>query len=191
MKLPHRRQFLHPAAGAAALPAVSRIAQAQSYPSLPVRLIVPLAPGGATDIVARLIGQWLSERLHQPFVIDNLPGGGTNIGTETVVRAASDGYMLLLASTPNTINATLYDKLNYNFIRDMAPVATIAGAPNVRLPQRSRGAYSRPAMRARPPPPTLREGGHRSLACCSIAMRGRAALVVPKANVHIQLGVYA
>jgi tripartite-type tricarboxylate transporter receptor subunit TctC len=124
MKLP-RRNFLHLAAGAAALPAVSRIAQAQSYPSRPVRLIVPLAPGGATDIVARLIGQWLSERLHQPFVIDNRPGGGTNIGTETVVRAASDGYTLLLASTPNTINATLYDKLNYNFIRDMAPVASI------------------------------------------------------------------
>jgi len=90
-----------------------------------VRLIVPLAPGGATDIVARLIGQWLSERLHQPFVIDNRPGGGTNIGTEAAVRAPSDGYTLLLASTPNTINATLYDKLNYNFIRDMAPVASI------------------------------------------------------------------
>src|SRR5947207_5422431 len=124
MKLP-RRKFLHLTATAAALPAVSRIAQAQSYPSRPVRLIVPLAPGGATDIVARLIGQWLSQRLHQPFVIDNRPGGGTNIGTETVVRAASDGYTLLLASTPNTINATLYDKLNYNFIRDIAPVASI------------------------------------------------------------------
>jgi tripartite-type tricarboxylate transporter receptor subunit TctC len=124
MKLP-RRQFLHLAAGAAALSTVSRIAWAQAYPARPVRLIVPLAPGGATDIVARLIGQWLSERLHQPFVIENRPGGGTNIGTETVVRAASDGYTLLLASTPNTINATLYDKLNYNFIRDMAPVASI------------------------------------------------------------------
>jgi tripartite-type tricarboxylate transporter receptor subunit TctC len=124
MKLP-RRQFLHLAAGAAALSTVSRIAWAEAYPARPVRLIVPLAPGGATDIVARLIGQWLSERLHQPFVIENRPGGGTNIGTETVVRAASDGYTLLLASTPNTINATLYDKLNYNFIRDMAPVASI------------------------------------------------------------------
>jgi tripartite-type tricarboxylate transporter receptor subunit TctC len=124
MKLP-RRQFLHLVAGAAALSTVSRIAWAQAYPARPVRLIVPLAPGGATDIVARLIGQWLSERLHQPFVIDNRPGGGTNIGTETVVRAASDGYTLLLASTPTTINATLYDKLNYNFIRDMAPVASI------------------------------------------------------------------
>src|SRR2546421_539423 len=123
-KLP-RRNFLHLTATAAALPAVSRIAQAQSYPSRPVRLIVPLAPGGATDIVARLIGQWLSERLHQPFVIDSRPGGGTNIGTEAVVRAPSDGYTLLLASTSNTINATLYDKLNFNFIRDMAPVASI------------------------------------------------------------------
>ena len=124
MKLP-RRQFLHLAAGAAALPTVSHFAWAQSYPTRPVRLIVPLAPGGATDIVARLIGQWLSERLHQPFVIDNRPGGGTNIGTDAVVRAPSDGYTLLLASTPNTINATLYDKLNYNFIRDMAPIASI------------------------------------------------------------------
>ena len=124
MKLP-RRQFLHLAAGAAALPTVSHFAWAQSYPTRPVRLIVPLAPGGATDIVARLIGQWLSERLHQPFVIDNRPGGGTNIGTDAIVRAPSDGYTLLLASTPNTINATLYDKLNYNFIRDMAPIASI------------------------------------------------------------------
>jgi tripartite-type tricarboxylate transporter receptor subunit TctC len=124
MKLP-RRNFLYLAAGATALPTISRVAWAQSYPARPVRLIVPLAPGGATDIVARLIGQWLSERLHQPFVIDNRPGGGTNIGTEAVVRAPSDGYTLLLASTPNTINATLYDKLNYNFIRDMAPVAGI------------------------------------------------------------------
>jgi tripartite-type tricarboxylate transporter receptor subunit TctC len=124
MKLP-RRNFLHLAAGAAALPAVSRFAWAQTYPSRPVRLIVPLAAGGATDIVARLTGQWLSERLGQPFVIENRPGGGTNIGTEAVVRASSDGYTLLLASTPNTINATLYDKLNYNFIRDMAPVASI------------------------------------------------------------------
>jgi len=124
MKLP-RRNFIHLEACAAALPVASRVARAQAYPARPVRLIVPLAPGGATDIVARLIGQWLSERLHQPFVIDNRPGGGTYIGTEAVVRAPSDGYTLILASTPNTINATLYDKLNYNFIRDMAPVASI------------------------------------------------------------------
>jgi tripartite-type tricarboxylate transporter receptor subunit TctC len=111
MKLPHRRQFLHLAAGAAALPAVSRFAWAQAYPSRPVRLIVPLAPGGASDITARLIGQWLSERLGQQFVIDNRPGGGTKIGTEAVVRAPADGYTLLMVSNTNTINATLYDRL--------------------------------------------------------------------------------
>jgi tripartite-type tricarboxylate transporter receptor subunit TctC len=130
MKLP-RRQFLHLAVGAVALPAVWRIAWAQAYPTRPVRLIVPLAPGGATDIVARLMGQWLSERLGQPFVIDNRPGGGTNIGTEAVVRAPPDGYTLLLASTANAINATLYDKLNFNFIRDIAPVAGIISHPLV------------------------------------------------------------
>src|SRR6266516_6811885 len=125
MKLPHRRQFLHPAAGAAALPAVSRIAQAQTYPTRPVRLIVPLAPGGATDILARLIGQWLSERLGQQFVIDNRPGGGTNIGTEAVVKAPADGYTLLLVNAASAINATLYANLNFNFIRDIVLVAGI------------------------------------------------------------------
>jgi tripartite-type tricarboxylate transporter receptor subunit TctC len=124
MKFP-RRKFLHLAAGAAALPALSRIAFAQAYPSRPVRLIVPTAPGGAFDIMARLIGQWLSERLGQPFVIENRPGAGTNIGTEVVVRAPADGYTLLLAGTPNAINATLYDRLNFNFIRDIAPVASV------------------------------------------------------------------
>ena len=124
MKLP-RRQFLHLAAGAAALPAVSRIARAQAYPSRPVRIIVGFAAGGATDIVARLIGQWLSERLGQPFVIENRPGAGSNIGTEAVVRAPADGYTLLLVAPANAINATLYDKLNFNFIRDIAPVASI------------------------------------------------------------------
>src|SRR6516162_3041577 len=114
MKLP-RRQFLHLAAGAAALPAVSHIARAQSYPSRPVRVIVPIAPGGASDIVARLMGQWLSERLGQQFVIDNRPGGGTSIGTEAVARAPADGYTLLLAGSPAAINATLYDKLNNKF----------------------------------------------------------------------------
>jgi tripartite-type tricarboxylate transporter receptor subunit TctC len=119
MKLP-RRNFLHLAAGAAALPAVSRVARAQTYPSRPVRLIVPLAPAGASDITARLIGQWLSERLGQQFVIDNRPGGGGNIGTEAVVRAPADGYTLLLVGGFNAVNATFYDKLNYNFIRDIA-----------------------------------------------------------------------
>ena len=109
MKLPHRRQFLHLAAGAAALPAVSRIARAQAYPTRPVRLIVPYAPGGASDTVARLMGQWLSQRLGQPFVIENRPGANGNIATEAVVRASPDGYTLLMAGAYNAINATLYD----------------------------------------------------------------------------------
>jgi tripartite-type tricarboxylate transporter receptor subunit TctC len=130
MKLP-RRNFLHLAAGAAALPAASRIARAQAYPARPVRLIVPIAPGGATDILARLMGQWLSERLGQQFVIDNRPGGGTNIGTEAVVRAPPDGYTLLVVSSANAINATLYDKLNFVFLRDIAPVAGVLRGPYV------------------------------------------------------------
>jgi tripartite-type tricarboxylate transporter receptor subunit TctC len=117
---------LHLAAGAAALPAVSRFAWAQGYPTRPVRVIVPFAPAGGSDITARLIGQWLSERLGQPFVIENRPGGGGNIGTEAVVRASPDGYTLLYVTTANAINATLYDKLNFNFVRDIAPVATIS-----------------------------------------------------------------
>jgi tripartite-type tricarboxylate transporter receptor subunit TctC len=125
MKLP-RRSFLHLAAGAAALPAVSRIAWAQNYPTRAVHVIVPFAPAGGSDITARLIGQWLSERLGQPFVIENRPAGGGNIGTEAVVRASPDGYTLLMAGAYNAINATLYDKLNFNFIRDIAPVATIS-----------------------------------------------------------------
>jgi tripartite-type tricarboxylate transporter receptor subunit TctC len=131
MKLPHRRQFLHLAAGAAALPAVSRFAWAQAYPSRPVRLIAPVAPAGANDIVARLMGQWLSERLGQSFIIENRPGGGNNIGTEAVVRAPADGYTLLLVGTPNVVNMTLYDKLSFNFLRDIAPVASIIRAPYV------------------------------------------------------------
>jgi tripartite-type tricarboxylate transporter receptor subunit TctC len=129
MKLP-RRSFLHVAAGAAALPAVSRMALAQTYPIRPVRLIVGFAAGGASDIQARLIGQWLSERLGQQFVIENRPGAGGNIGTETVVRALPDGYTLLWITATDAINATLY-KLNYNFIRDIAPVATLTRALNI------------------------------------------------------------
>jgi tripartite-type tricarboxylate transporter receptor subunit TctC len=128
MKLP-RRQFLHLAAGAAALPAVSRIAWAQAYPSRPVRLIVPFGPAGATDITARLVGQWLSERLGQQFIIENRPGAGGNVGTEAVVHAAPDGYTLGLFGAPSAINATLYDKLNFNFVRDIAPVAPIVRFP--------------------------------------------------------------
>jgi tripartite-type tricarboxylate transporter receptor subunit TctC len=130
MKLP-RRTFLYLAAGAAALPALPRIAKAQAYPTRPVRLIVPAPAGGSFDITARLMGQWLSERLGQPFVIENRSGAGTNIGTEAVVRAPPDGYTLLLVSTTNAINATLYDKLNFNFIRDIAPVAGITRMPTV------------------------------------------------------------
>jgi tripartite-type tricarboxylate transporter receptor subunit TctC len=131
MKLPRRRQFLHLAAGAAALPAVSRFAWAQAYPARPVRLVVGLAAGGGADIMARLIGQWLSERLGQQFLIENRPGAGSNIATEVVVRAASDGYTLLLVNAPAAINATLYEKLNFNFMRDIVPIASISRVPNV------------------------------------------------------------
>ena len=131
MKRPHRRQFLHLAAGAASLPAVSRIAWAQAYPSRPVRIVVPFAPGGTFDIMARLIGQWLTEKLGQPFVIENRAGAGGNIGTELVVRAPADGYTLLLVGAANAISATLYEKLNFNFIRDIVPVAGIARVPEV------------------------------------------------------------
>src|SRR5262245_53325713 len=112
-----RRQFLHLAAGAAALPAVPRFAWSQAYPTRPVRIVVGAPAGGGFDMVARLMGQWLSERLGQPFVIENRPGAGSNIGTEAVVRAPADGYTLLLVSSSNAINATLYDKLNFVFLR--------------------------------------------------------------------------
>jgi tripartite-type tricarboxylate transporter receptor subunit TctC len=124
MKLP-RRQFLHLAAGVAALPALSRIASGQTFPTRRVRVMVGFAAGGPADVLARLTGQWLSGRLGQPFIIENRPGAGGNIATEAVVRAPPDGYTLLLVAPPNTINATLYDKLNFNFIRDIAPVASI------------------------------------------------------------------
>src|SRR5258707_1335575 len=129
MKL-HRRQFLH-LASAAALPIISGVAEAQTYPSRPVRVIVPFPPAGNNDLVARLMGQWLSERLGQQFIIDNRPGAGTNIGTEAAVRAPADGYTLLIAAPPSAINATLYEKLNFNFIGDIAPVAGVIRAPFV------------------------------------------------------------
>jgi tripartite-type tricarboxylate transporter receptor subunit TctC len=126
-----RRRFLHLAAGAAAFPAASRIAGAQTYPSRLVRIIVGFAAGGYASILAHLIGQWLSERLGQPFIIENRPRADTNIGTEAVVRAPSDGYTLLIVTASNAINATLYEKLNFNFIRDIAPVAGIDRVPLV------------------------------------------------------------
>jgi tripartite-type tricarboxylate transporter receptor subunit TctC len=126
-----RRRFLHLAAGAAALPAAARIAWAQTYPSRPVRFMVGFGAGGAPDILARLMGQWLSDRLGQPFVVENRVGGSSGIATEAVVQAAPDGQTILLASLANVVNATLYDKLNYNFIRDIAPVGGISRDPNV------------------------------------------------------------
>jgi tripartite-type tricarboxylate transporter receptor subunit TctC len=126
-----RRRFLHLAAGAAALPTASRFAWAQAYPSRPVRLIIGYPPGGSADITARLTGQWLSERLGQPVVIESRPGAATNLATEAVVRASPDGYTLLLVAPANAINATLYDKLNFDFLRDIVPVAGIIRFPNV------------------------------------------------------------
>jgi tripartite-type tricarboxylate transporter receptor subunit TctC len=131
VKLP-RRKFLHLAAGGAALPAVARIARAQTYPTRPVRVIVPFAPAGTTDILARLIAQWLSERLGQSFIVENRPGASTMIGTEAVVRAPADGYTLMLLGTPSAINTTLFEKkIGYDFLRDIAPVASILRVPNV------------------------------------------------------------
>jgi len=128
-----RRQFLHLAAGTAALPAISRIAWAQAYPSRPVHWIVGFAPSGGNDIVARIMGQWLSERLGQPFVIENRPGAASNLAAELITRASPDGYSLLLVSVNNTSSAALYDNLNFNFIRDIAPVAGISFNPLVML----------------------------------------------------------
>jgi tripartite-type tricarboxylate transporter receptor subunit TctC len=130
MKLP-RRRFLRLAAGAAALPAVLRIAWAQTYPSRPVRSIVGFGAGTAADIVARLIGQWLSERFGQTFVVENRPGAGSNMGAQAVVRAPADGYTLLLVTTTNAVNATLYNNLDFNLSRDIEPVASLILVPNV------------------------------------------------------------
>src|SRR5262245_50677387 len=131
MNLPHRRQFLRLAAGATTLSALPRAARAQVYPERPVRIIVGFAPGQAIDITTRMIGQWLSERFGQQFIVENRPGAGGNLGTETVVRAPADGYTLLAIGSNNMINATLYEKLNFNFIRDIAPVASVSRVPQV------------------------------------------------------------
>jgi tripartite-type tricarboxylate transporter receptor subunit TctC len=131
MKLRHRRNFLHLAAGAAALPALSRVAWAQSYPSRPVRIVVGFAPGGAYDIAARLMSQYLSDRLGQPFVVENRPGAGGTIGTEAVVKATPDGYTLLLVGAAAVTSSLLYDKLNFNLLRDIAPVAAISREPHL------------------------------------------------------------
>src|SRR5712672_4010338 len=126
-----RRSLLHLSAGAVALPALSRRARAQTYPARPIRLIIGYTPGGSADITARLTGQWLSERLGQSVIIESRPGAGTNIATEAVVRAAPDGYTLLFVNSANAINATLYDKLTFTFIRDIAPVAGLISIANV------------------------------------------------------------
>jgi tripartite-type tricarboxylate transporter receptor subunit TctC len=163
MKLP-RRKFLQLAAGTAALPAVSRFARAQGYPSRPVRIVVGFPAGGGSDITARLMGQWLSERLGQPFVVENRPGAATNIATEAVVRAPADGYTLLLATVSNAINATLYDNLNFNFIRDITPVAGLSREPNVMLVHSSVPAKTAPEFiayaKANPGMVVMASGGH-------------------------------
>ena len=165
MKLPHRRHFLHLAAGAAALPAASRFAWAQAYPTRSVRIIAATGPGGAPDILARLLGQWLSERLGQQFVTENRPGGGNTIGTEVVVRAPPDGYTLLLVDGTASINATLYEKLNYNFIRDIATVAGIVRLPNLMMVNPSVPAKTVPEFiayaKANPGKINMASAGHR------------------------------
>jgi tripartite-type tricarboxylate transporter receptor subunit TctC len=145
MKLP-RRRFLRLAAGAMAMPAVARVASAQAYPSRPVRIVVGFAAGGSSDIGARLIGQWLQERLGQAFVIENRPGAATNIATETVVHALPDGYTLLMVGPSSTINATLYDKLNFVFLRDIAPVASTMRQPQIMLANPSLAAKTIPEL---------------------------------------------
>src|SRR5262245_27261608 len=190
MKLP-RRNFLHLAAGAAVLPAVSRIARAQAYPTRPVRIIFGLASGSAGDILARLIGQWLSERLAQPFVIENRVGAGGTVAAEAVVRSPPDGYTLLACGSPDVINATLNDKLNFVFLRDIAPVAGVARGPHVLVvhpsfpaktipefiahakPIRARSTSDRPALAPWPTwPPNCSRSWRKSIwSMCLIAAR--------------------
>jgi len=145
MKL-SRRKFLHLAAAAAALPAAARLARAQAYPTRAVRIVVGFAAGGSTDIGARVIGQWLHERLGQPFVIENRPGAGTNVATESVVRAPPDGYTLLMVGPSSAVNATLYDKLNFVFLRDIAPVASLIRQPQIMLANPSVTAQTVPEL---------------------------------------------
>jgi len=163
MKLP-RRKFLHLAAGAAALPVMSRIARAQTYPTKPVRLTVGFAAGGSADIVARLIGQRLTDELSQPFIVENRPGAGTNIGTEAVAKAMPDGYTLLLVTTANAINATLYEKLNFQVIRDIAPVACLGREPNAMVVHPAVPARNVPEFiayaKANPGKVTMASGGN-------------------------------
>src|SRR5262245_226499 len=146
MKLPHRRQFLHLAASAATLPAVSRVARAQAYPSRPVRLLVGWPPGGAVDVVGRLTGQLLSERLGQQFVIENRPGAGGNLAVEAALKAAPDGYTLLMIGSNNAWNVTLYDNLSFDFVRDIAPVASIVRTVGVLVVHPSVSAKSVPDL---------------------------------------------
>ena len=166
MKLP-RRDFLHLAAAAAALPASSRVTWAQAYPSRPVRIIVGFAPGGAYDIASRLMGQFLSERLGQPFIVENRPGAGGTIGTEAVVKAPADGYMLLLVGAAAAISAQLYDKLNFDLVRDIAPVAAISREPHVILVHPSVSAKTIPEFvayaKANPSSVSYGSGGNGSV----------------------------
>jgi tripartite-type tricarboxylate transporter receptor subunit TctC len=158
-----RRYFLRLAAGAAAVPALSRPAWSQAYPSRPVRIMVGFAAGGPADVLARLIGQWLTDRLGHPFIVENRPGAGTNIATEAVVKAAADGYTLLFITAANSINATLYGSLNFNFIRDIAPVAGLGREPNVMLLNPSVPAKTVPEFiahaKANPGQITMASGG--------------------------------
>jgi Tripartite tricarboxylate transporter family receptor len=193
MKLPHRRDILHLAAGAAALPAVSRIAAAQTYPSRPVRLLVGFAAGGVADIIARLMAQRLSERLGQQFVVENRAGAGSNIATEVLVRSPPDGYTLLQVTVSNAINATLYDKLAFDLTRDIVPIASIMRSPGVLEVNPSFPAKTVPSSSPMPRPirersmsPRQGQGAHRTFtpSCsrswpvstwsrCTIGARGR------------------